>query len=311
MRSSRAASAGFGETGYEAFLAGGDPGFAWQPPADEWQAIALNYTSGTTGNPKGVVYQHRGAYLNSLGNVIAFGLNDRAVYLWTLPMFHCNGWSYPWAVTAVGGTHVCLRKVAAAAIFEAIAAHRVTHLCAAPTILSLLIHAPDGDKRRFDHVVEIATGGAAPPSAVIAAMERLGFRVTHLYGLTESFGPATICQWQTAWETLDLDARAGRMARQGVAHPTLEAVMVADPATLAPGAGRRRDHRRDHAAQQHRHEGLSEEPRRDRRGVPRRLVPYRRSRRAAPRRLCRGQGPDEGRDHLGRREYLGASSSRS
>jgi fatty-acyl-CoA synthase len=225
---------GFGEIGYEAFLAGGDPHFDWQPPAREWQAIALNYTSGTTGNPKGVVFQHRGAYLNSLGNVIAFGLNERAVYLWTLPMFHCNGWSYPWAVTAVGGAHVCLRRVAAAPIFAAIASHGVTHLCAAPTILSMLIHAPDGEKQTFDRKVEIATGGAAPPSAVIAAMERLGFRVTHLYGLTESFGPATICQWQTDWETLDLDGRAGRMARQGVAHPTLEAVMVADPQTLAP-----------------------------------------------------------------------------
>jgi fatty-acyl-CoA synthase len=222
------------ELDYEALLASGDPDFAWAPPRDEWQAIALNYTSGTTGNPKGVVYQHRGAYLNALGNVIAFGLGDRATYLWTLPMFHCNGWSYPWAVTAVGGTHVCLRRIAAGPIFQAIAAHTVTHLCAAPTILSMLIHAPDAEKRRFAHGVEIATGGAAPPSAVIAAMERLGFRVTHLYGLTESFGPATLCQWQTEWEALDLDGRAGRMARQGVGHPTLEEVLVADPQSLAP-----------------------------------------------------------------------------
>ncbi|MBI3517146.1 MAG: acyl-CoA synthetase [Proteobacteria bacterium] len=219
---------------YEALLAEGDPAFAWQPPADEWQAIALNYTSGTTGNPKGVVFHHRGGYLNALGNVIAFGLSDRAVYLWTLPMFHCNGWSYPWAVTAVGGTHVCLRRVAAAPIFAAIAAHKVTHLCAAPTILSMLIHAPDTEKVGFDHVVEIATGGAAPPSPVISAMERLGFRVTHLYGLTESFGPATICQWQTDWAALDRDGKASKMARQGVGYPTLEALMVADPKTLAP-----------------------------------------------------------------------------
>jgi fatty-acyl-CoA synthase len=228
------AERGFGELDYDAFLATGDPEFAWQPPAREWQAIALNYTSGTTGNPKGVVFQHRGAYLNSLGNVIAFGLRDSSVYLWTLPMFHCNGWSYPWAVTAVGGTHVCLRRVAAGAIFRAIAAHRVTHLCAAPTILSMLIHAPDGEKVGFDHKVEIATGGAAPPSPVIAAMERLGFTVTHLYGLTESFGPATICQWQDGWSGLDLDGKAAKMARQGVGHPTLEAVMVADPTSLAP-----------------------------------------------------------------------------
>ncbi len=225
---------GFGEQDYDAFLAGGDPAFAWAPPEREWQAIALNYTSGTTGNPKGVVFQHRGAYLNSLGNVIAFGVNDRSVYLWTLPMFHCNGWSYTWAVTAAGGTHVCLRRVAPGPIFEAIVEHAVTHLCAAPTILSMLIHAPDAEKRAFAHTVEIATGGAAPPSAVIAGMERLGFRVTHLYGLTESFGPATICQWQTAWASLDLDGKAAKMARQGVGHPTLEAVMVANPETMAP-----------------------------------------------------------------------------
>ena len=234
MGDAASAERGFGELDYEAFLATGDPDFAWQPPAREWQAIALNYTSGTTGNPKGVVFQHRGAYLNSLGNVIAFGLRDDSVYLWTLPMFHCNGWSYPWAVTAVGGTHVCLRRIAAGAIFRAIAAHRVTHLCAAPTILSMLIHAPDDEKVGFDHKVEIATGGAAPPSPVIAAMEQLGFTVTHLYGLTESFGPATICQWQDGWTALDRDGRAARMARQGVGHPTLEAVMVADPTTLAP-----------------------------------------------------------------------------
>jgi fatty-acyl-CoA synthase len=223
-----------GELDYEAFLATGDPDFAWRPPENEWQAIALNYTSGTTGNPKGVVFQHRGAYLNSLGNVIAFSLRDSSVYLWTLPMFHCNGWSYPWAVTAVGATHVCLRKVAAGAIFRAIAQHKATHLCAAPTILSMLIHAPDTEKIAFDHTVEIATGGAAPPSPVIAAMERLGFKVTHLYGLTESFGPATLCQWQTDWNPLDLDGRAAKMARQGVGHPTLEGVLVADPITLAP-----------------------------------------------------------------------------
>jgi len=230
------ASAGerFAAVDYEALLADGDPSFAGQRPHDEWQAISLNYTSGTTGNPKGVVYQHRGAYLNALGNVIAFGLSDRSVYLWTLPMFHCNGWSYPWAVTAVGGTHVCLRRVAAGPIFAAIAAHRATHLCAAPTILSMLIHAPDAEKVGFAHTVEIATGGAAPPSAVITAMERLGFRVTHLYGLTESFGPATICQWQTDWEALAIDGKAAMMARQGVGHPTLEEVMVADSQSLAP-----------------------------------------------------------------------------
>jgi fatty-acyl-CoA synthase len=218
---------------YEAFLGEGDPGAIWPRPADEWAPIALNYTSGTTGNPKGVVYHHRGAFLNSLGNAITFGLDRDSVYLWTLPMFHCNGWTYPWAVTAVAGTHVCLRRVDPAAIFAMIAEHRVTHLCGAPIVLNLLVHAPDEVKRRFGHVVEAATGGAAPPSAVIAAMERMGFRVTHLYGLTESYGPSTVCAWQEEWDGLPVDERAGHMARQGVAGLTLGGQRVVDPATMA------------------------------------------------------------------------------
>src|SRR5260221_776238 len=221
-----------GEMAYEAFLATGHPEAAWSLPDDEWQAIALGYTSGTTGNPKGVVAHHRGAFLNAMGNAIAFGLSAQSVYLWTLPMFHCNGWTYTWAVTAVCGTHVCLRRVESAAIFAAIAAHRVTHLCGAPIVLTMLIHAPDAVKRRFAHTVEVATGGAAPPSAVIAGMERMGFRVTHLYGLTECYGPATLCAWQDAWEGLPLDERAGFMARKGVRYPTLEAVRIVDPATM-------------------------------------------------------------------------------
>ncbi|MBI4013360.1 MAG: acyl-CoA synthetase [Candidatus Rokubacteria bacterium] len=223
-----------GEQDYEALLAEGDPEFDWQGPADEWQAICLLYTSGTTGNPKGVVYHHRGAYLNALGNALAFGLSPRSVYLWTLPMFHCSGWTYTWAVTAVGGTHVCLRRVDPALIFPAIARHRVTHLCGAPIVLTMLIHAPAEVRVKFDHVVEVATGGAAPPSTVIAAMESMGFRVTHLYGLTESYGPATLCAWQAEWDRLDLPARAARMARQGVRYPTLEDLMVADAGTLRP-----------------------------------------------------------------------------
>jgi len=218
---------------YEAFLGEGDPGAIWPRPADEWAPIALNYTSGTTGNPKGVVYHHRGAFLNSLGNAITFGLDRDSVYLWTLPMFHCNGWTYPWAVTAVAGTHVCLRRVDPAVIFAMIAEHRVTHLCGAPIVLNLLVHAPDEVKRRFGHVVEAATGGAAPPSAVIAAMERMGFRVTHLYGLTESYGPSTVCAWQEEWDGLPVDERAGHMARQGVAGLTLGGQRVVDPATMA------------------------------------------------------------------------------
>src|SRR5262249_42571573 len=217
---------------YEDFIAGGDPGFRWRPPRDEWQAITLNYTSGTTGNPKGVVYHHRGAYLNALGDVLAFGLSSRAVYLWTLPMFHCNGWTYTWAVTAAAGTHVCLRRIDPAMIFAAIAEHRVTHLCGAPIVLNMLAHAPDAVKRRFDHVVEIATGGAAPPSSVIEAMERMGFRVTHLYGLTESYGPSTVCAWQEDWAGLPLSERAACMARQGVNYLTQERHRVVDPQTM-------------------------------------------------------------------------------
>ena len=224
--------ASLGGTKYEHFLAEGDPEAAWSGPQDEWEPIALNYTSGTTGNPKGVVYHHRGAFLNALGNAITFGLDRDSVYLWTLPMFHCNGWTYPWAVTAMAGTHVCLRRVDPAAIFTAISEHRVTHLCGAPIVLNMLVHAPDTAKRRFDHVVEVATGGAAPPSAVIEAMERMGFRVTHLYGLTESYGPATVCAWQGEWASLPLSQRAARMSRQGVNYLTLERQRVVDPQTM-------------------------------------------------------------------------------
>jgi fatty-acyl-CoA synthase len=223
-----------GEKDYEGLLEEGDPEFAWQGPADEWQAICLLYTSGTTGNPKGVVYHHRGAYLNALGNALAFGLSARTVYLWTLPMFHCNGWTYTWAVTAVGGTHVCLRRVDPALIFPAIERHRVTHMCGAPIVLTMLIHAPADVKVTFDQTVEVATGGASPPSAVIAAMESMGFRVTHLYGLTETYGPSMLCAWQEEWDTLDRAARAAKMARQGVQYPTIEGLMVADPDSIAP-----------------------------------------------------------------------------
>jgi fatty-acyl-CoA synthase len=224
-----------GETDYETFLGQGTtPDFPYQAPSDEWQAITLNYTSGTTGDPKGVVYHHRGAYLNALGNALVFGLNERSVYLWTLPMFHCNGWTYTWAVTASAGTHVCLRKADPERIFPMIKEHGVTHLCGAPVVLNALIHAPESVRARFEHTVEVATGGAAPPSRVIARMENLGFRITHLYGLTESYGPATVCAWQPGWDALERDGRAAMMARQGVAYPTLADLMVADSQSLKP-----------------------------------------------------------------------------
>ncbi len=221
-----------GDTEYEDFLATGDPAQPWRTPEDEWESIALNYTSGTTGNPKGVVYHHRGAHLNALGNVITFGLRPDSVYLWTLPMFHCNGWTYPWAVTAVGATHVCLRTVDPAEIFRLIAEEKVTHLCGAPVVLTMLIHAPDAVKRRFEHgPVQVATGGAAPPSAVIAGMERMGFRLTHLYGMTECYGPSTGCAWQEEWAGLPLEERAVKMARQGVPNVTMSEQTVLDPDT--------------------------------------------------------------------------------
>jgi fatty-acyl-CoA synthase len=223
-----------GEIEYEAFIAAGDPTYPVRLPDDEWQAISLNYTSGTTGDPKGVVLHHRGAYLNAAANALAFELSPRSVYLWTLPMFHCNGWTYTWAVTLAGGTHVCLRRVEPAAVFAAIAEHGVTHICAAPVVLTMLIHAPDSAKRRFPQTVQIATGGAAPPSAVIIAMEAMGFAVTHLYGLTESYGPATICQWQPGLDAMPADRKAAFMARQGVGHPLLEEASVRDPDTMAP-----------------------------------------------------------------------------
>lgn len=223
-----------GSITYEALVAEGDPEFAWRGPASEWQAISLSYTSGTTGDPKGVVGSHRGAFLNALGNLMVFGLLPRCTYLWTLPMFHCNGWTYTWAVTAAAGTHVCLRRVEPGPIFAAIAEHRVTHLCGAPVVLNMLANAKESEKRRFDHTVEVAIGGAAPPAAVIVAMERMGFRVLHLYGLTESYGPATYCAWQSPWDALDLDGRAAMMARQGVRYPTLQGIMVADPGGLQP-----------------------------------------------------------------------------
>ncbi len=223
-----------GSLDYEALLDEGDPSDGLAELEDEWQSLSLLYTSGTTGNPKGVVYHHRGAYLNAIGNMITFGLTRDSVYLWTLPMFHCDGWTFTWGVTAACATHVCLRKVDPAAIYPLIRDEGVTHMCGAPIVLTLLAHAPDAVKVRFPQTVDCATGGAAPPSAVIEAMEAQGFRVIHLYGLTECYGPATVCAWQDDWSALDLRQRSAKMARQGVNYLTLEDASVLDPETMTP-----------------------------------------------------------------------------
>ncbi|HEX2554797.1 MAG TPA: acyl-CoA synthetase [Microvirga sp.] len=223
-----------GAVEYEEFLTQGDPGYAWTLPGDEWDAIALNYTSGTTGDPKGVVYHHRGAYLLAMGNVVTGSIGRHPVYLWTLPMFHCNGWCFPWSISIVAGTHVCLRQVRAKAMYDALSEHGVTHLCGAPIVMSTLLNAPAAEKRPLPHVVQFFTAAAPPPEAVLAAMKEAGFDVTHVYGLTEVYGPAVVNEWHRDWDSLPAGEYAALKARQGVRYPVLEALDVLDPETLEP-----------------------------------------------------------------------------
>jgi fatty-acyl-CoA synthase len=223
-----------GSVEYEEFVAGGACDFAWQLPTDEWQAICLNYTSGTTGNPKGVVYHHRGALLNTVSNILEWDLPKHPVYLWTLPMFHCNGWCFPWTIAARAGVNVCLRRVEAQAIFNAIREHKVTHYCGAPIVHSLLINAPDEMKTGIDHRVNAMVAGAAPPAAMIEGMEKLGFDITHVYGLTEVYGPAAVCVKHDSWNALEIGERARLNARQGVRYHLQQAVAVLDPDTMQP-----------------------------------------------------------------------------
>ena len=221
-----------GEMDYEAFLAEGDEDFAWRLPDDEWDAISLNYTSGTTGNPKGVVYHHRGAYLNAMSNIVGWNMGHHPRYLWTLPMFHCNGWCFPWTLAAIAGTSLCLRRVNAANIYKAIADEKATHFCGAPIVLNFVINATEAEKRAFDHKVEVMVAAAPPPASTLENMQRAGFNVTHVYGLTETYGPATMCAWHPEWDDLSIEQQTLKKGRQGVPYHVLQGLDIIDPQTM-------------------------------------------------------------------------------